>query len=546
MSRFAYISDLPPQVRDAFSVPRQEQWLAAYQQVLQENPDEAAAYMQAWKVVLSDVFSGEVEPDRIPEVLDTEPVGVSTDGKTVSITINADEMRLAAPAALERCVMDLMDRKDMVAKYPDPKTRKSHAFAICRASTGLSEHYSYLRELSGLEFVEADGKTQSWIQAMPLGSWTHPVYGPIDITPERVARFAENVTNNVRGQQLDIDYAHKDDPSKGEKAAGWVIGAEARADGLWLLVEWTPNAVVEIRNGEWKYFSPEFLQEWLDPRGAVFADVLLGGALTNRPFLKGIMPINLSDAIAKHDTVPVTRTDIVILTPADVAAAVVGLTEPDERIISIAKQKGPLFVEQLPDAWKQTIDGTEEVNGVEELVKKLAEMLGVGVVAEEIETSVRTLKEFYDARASEEERAQKFAELYPEEAQQLAELRVKDRRTEAALKFKDWANHPESHKGVPAKLHDPVRDFRAALPTELVEGFDGIMDEIAKTGTVDFVETPLGDPATDGAGGSASDKVIQAAEKIIADGKAKTFREALPVIKAENPDLYDSYIKGVK
>jgi hypothetical protein len=38
------------------------------------------------------------------------------------------------PAILESCVSKLMAREDMKRKYPDPKTRKSHAFAICTAA----------------------------------------------------------------------------------------------------------------------------------------------------------------------------------------------------------------------------------------------------------------------------------------------------------------------------------------------------------------------------------------------------------------------------
>jgi phage I-like protein len=149
---------------------------------------------------------------------------------------------------------------------------------------------SYLVDLSGVEFDEG----ATWIQAMPLGSYEHPVHGTIAITPERVKQFAANIKAQVRGQDLDIDYDHK---SKRDDAAGWVKDADARSDGLWLLVEWTKEAAQKLKDRAYRYFSPEFQDEWEHPATKQkFTDVLFGGALTNRPFLKGILPINLSEA----------------------------------------------------------------------------------------------------------------------------------------------------------------------------------------------------------------------------------------------------------
>jgi hypothetical protein len=138
-----------------------------------------------------------------------------------------------------------------------------------------------------------DTSDVSWIQALPLGKYDHPVYGEIDITPERVLRMAANVNAKVRGQDLDIDYDHKD---KDGKAAGWVKQATVKDDGLWLAVQWTDPARTAIKQKEYRYFSPEFADEWEHPKSKQkHMDVLFGGALTNRPFLKDILPINLSD-----------------------------------------------------------------------------------------------------------------------------------------------------------------------------------------------------------------------------------------------------------
>ena len=161
--------------------------------------------------------------------------------------------------------------------------------------------FGNLIDLRGLQFEDAgNGNFSKWIQAMPLGKYMHPMHGVIDITPERVARFADNVNKGVRGQALDIDYDHK---QHNGKAAGWVQKAEARPDGLWILVEWVKDAWDDIKSGAYRYFSPEFVDEWVHPASqSKFSDVLFGGGITNRPFLKGILPINLSEIIAESET----------------------------------------------------------------------------------------------------------------------------------------------------------------------------------------------------------------------------------------------------
>jgi phage I-like protein len=155
------------------------------------------------------------------------------------------------------------------------------------------QKFSFLIELAKQQFDESATGASAWMMAMPIGNYQHPVYGKINLTMDRIRRFAENVNRGIRGQDLDIDYDHKE---YGGEAAGWVKQAEARPDGLWLLVEWTQKAYEAIKSKAYRYFSPEFDDVWSDPRtGEKFKDVLFGGGITNRPFLKGIQPLNLSE-----------------------------------------------------------------------------------------------------------------------------------------------------------------------------------------------------------------------------------------------------------
>jgi len=150
--------------------------------------------------------------------------------------------------------------------------------------------YGYWVDLLGKQFDNA-----SWVHALPIGEYEHPVYGKMSFTPERIRRFAQSVKDRIRGIDLDVDYDHK---ANGGQAAGWVKDADVRSDGLYLQVDWTPRASEAIQNKEYRYFSPEFDDEWTDASGVKHEDILFGGALTNRPFLKDLLPVNLSEITA--------------------------------------------------------------------------------------------------------------------------------------------------------------------------------------------------------------------------------------------------------
>jgi len=156
--------------------------------------------------------------------------------------------------------------------------------------------FGYLADLAGATFDDVTRTT--WIQALPLGTYDHPVYGTIEATPEKVQTMAMNVNNGVRETELDIDYDHK---AQDGKAAGWIKQAQARDNGLWVLVEWTKKAYKAIKDKEYRYFSPEMVDEWQHPKTkAVHKHVLFGGGITNRPFLKDILPLNMSELFAEQ------------------------------------------------------------------------------------------------------------------------------------------------------------------------------------------------------------------------------------------------------
>lgn len=150
-------------------------------------------------------------------------------------------------------------------------------------------------------WTQLSDSSSGWVQVLSIGKFKHPVYGTIDITPDRIQKFVDNFNDKVRGIDLDVDYDHKMDPAKGRKAAGWIKELAARANGLFAKIDWTDEAKQEIGSKNYRYISADFLDKWADQEGKEHKDVLAGAGLTNRPFLKDMVPVNLSEIVKEDD-----------------------------------------------------------------------------------------------------------------------------------------------------------------------------------------------------------------------------------------------------
>jgi len=98
------------------------------------------------------------------------------------------------------------------------------------------------------------------IHLAPIGEYSHPSGLMQVITPEAVQAMANNfaakkASDPSWGGAL-IDYDHKSATGKGSEAAGWLTNVEARPDGLWGKVAWTPSGKEAVQNGVFRYVSP--------------------------------------------------------------------------------------------------------------------------------------------------------------------------------------------------------------------------------------------------------------------------------------------------
>jgi hypothetical protein len=191
--------------------------------------------------------------------------------------------------------------------------------------------------------VLSEGDT-TWIELMKVGEYDHPLYGKINFTPQKLQEFADNVTQNIRGVELAVDYDHSFQKQGNSEAAGWIKQVKFEGGVLKGLVEFTKTAAEKIRQKAFRYFSPEFVDKWIDPAGQEHKNVLFGGGLTNRPFLKNLLPINLSELSFGE---PPTKVEEVEVDPKQLRVSI-GLAE-DAPEADVTARLG--LIKQLSEAF---------------------------------------------------------------------------------------------------------------------------------------------------------------------------------------------------
>lgn len=118
------------------------------------------------------------------------------------------------------------------------------------------------------------------------GTYTHPVYGDIVMTPERAANFVANHNARVYQQNVPvlIDIEHD---LKGFGAVGYLGDMFVEADGsVSAYSNWTDRGKELIEADAFKYVSPEWWDVWQSPTGQIYDDIISGVAICTNPYFK--------------------------------------------------------------------------------------------------------------------------------------------------------------------------------------------------------------------------------------------------------------------
>ena len=139
--------------------------------------------------------------------------------------------------------------------------------------------------------LESDGRAPEWVRLIPAGRFElRDKRGPFELADAEqvIARSREAVAAGEPPIDYDhqTDFAARDGVGGRAPAAGWVTRMEAREDGIWGKVAWTPDGRKAVEAREYRFLSPVFEA---DEDGRVVR--VLRAALTNDPAITDMTAI---------------------------------------------------------------------------------------------------------------------------------------------------------------------------------------------------------------------------------------------------------------
>lgn len=211
-----------------------------------------------------------------------------------------------------------------------------------------------------VELAASDASGDGWVMLFPAGkNQTFDGRGPY-LLQDMQAVIAASMRPRV---DLPIDRDHAIDllPKGAEKpAAGWIKEMQARADGIYARVEWTPKAQQQIAEKEYRYLSPVF---YFDRATGLVTRILRAG-LVNEPNLE-------VKAVAAAETQPSDEENKPMDETLKAIAALLGLDETAEPAAILEAVKA---LKGDNDAVKEAVDAPAEATG-EEIVEKIEEKI---------------------------------------------------------------------------------------------------------------------------------------------------------------------------
>ncbi|MDD4995826.1 MAG: phage protease, partial [Patescibacteria group bacterium] len=138
-----------------------------------------------------------------------------------------------------------------------------------------------------VECAEVNDDREVEIQIAPVGKWKHPTYGDIEITEDHCKQAADYFS--TVGAEVQMNYEHQ----RGA-ASGWIKRLTHKAGkGLFGLVKFTKKCAEMVRDGEYKYISPELIFNGKDKKSGSPVPVrVYGAAVTNTPYFDGMQPLS--------------------------------------------------------------------------------------------------------------------------------------------------------------------------------------------------------------------------------------------------------------
>lgn len=258
-------------------------------------------------------------------------------------------------------------------KYFEAKEAKSYGLIDTVLKDSDAQKFKLSETIHG-EVIEFNTEDVKEIQLLREGHFEHPEYGPFDLDEAMFDLFIKNFNDNIRGQEISIDFTH--DNENGENPAAFWIGSLSKKQtenglGLFAQGEYTSEGLAKVQDKAYKYLSADFVRDYITNDGAHVPYVLCGGTLTNRPFIKGMEPIKLSERKPKRGEQ--------------------NKMDRDE-LFNILKEEHNIDVQNLLNVQEENTRLKDEKKKLEEKLQNLSKLSGSAEKIEELQNELKKVK----------------------------------------------------------------------------------------------------------------------------------------------------------
>lgn len=318
-----------------------------------------------------------------------------------------------------------------------------------------------IRTLVPIELMFAEEKEGGYeLQVLKPGKWDHPAYGMVEITPEIQEEFAANFKRDLRAHSSSIGLPIDEEHYSDRGAVGWIKNLVNKGnEGLFAVVEWNKKGRELIKDAIYRFFSPEFYFQYEDPEDRrLYNNVLIGGALTNRPYFKGLNPVVLSENLIHKnmDLKEIAKKVFADLSDAEKSFITSHFNELDE-----AGKKQ--FEELKPAETEEEKKAREEKEAKEKADKEAADAEAKKKADEEAAAAKKKADD--EAAAAAVQASEKKITMSETEAKKLREDSEKLKKMELSEKIDSFIySEKNSENGkLPASLKDKTVEFVMSL-----------------------------------------------------------------------------------
>lgn len=388
------------------------------------------------------------------------------------------------------------------------------------------------------------GKLPKRIQLFPWGAYETMPYGKLVFDDNVFDQMKTNFDAKTRkGVPIDVDH-------DGGKAAAWIVDVEKEpGKGFYGSIDYTPYGETLLKNKEYKYMSPEWSFDYVDPQNSTrHGATLIAGSLTNRPLFKNMDALVASEDGKTPESLTADEGVVILISSSNKEENSMNLKDLLKKDPSELTAEEKEFIKQhaseLSADEKAKYDfltadeedaGDEDESGNEDEDSDEEDESGDEDESDDEDDDEDSEEDEDDSNSADDKVVSMKASEVESMKAQLAKYKEKEAYTATEKKVSKFIANDKGGKLLP-KMKADVTDFVVSLSASQRKAFFSLLKQMPELKLAGELGKDEGEPKT------ASEKVVALIEKYKADDKLSE-EKAQEKVQTEHPDLWKEYRK---